>query len=192
MYRYDTEGNVWEKQPHSCSVIDNLCILEDYMYVISRYSNQVSQRYNFATRQWQSIAAMGTSGCYYQAYNGGAIVHSKVLVLYGNTSKDFSSGLYQPAVLNCFDPVKNEWEVKATTCHPHFGSSLVVVNSKLYVAGGYNGFDNNLPSGSPAPVEVYDEKNNTWSVVEQKHIPQTPWCGRNRREGVFYRQQISN
>ncbi|KAJ7384518.1 hypothetical protein OS493_021147 [Desmophyllum pertusum] len=27
------------------------------------------------------------------------------------------------------------------------------------------------PRGDPAPVEVYDEKNNTWSVVEQKHIP---------------------
>ncbi|KAJ7384514.1 hypothetical protein OS493_021143 [Desmophyllum pertusum] len=27
------------------------------------------------------------------------------------------------------------------------------------------------PGGSPAPLEVYDEKNNTWSVVEQKHIP---------------------
>lgn len=24
IYSYDTEGNVWEKQPHSCSVISNL------------------------------------------------------------------------------------------------------------------------------------------------------------------------
>ena len=27
------------------------------------------------------------------------------------------------------------------------------------------------PSGDPAPVEVYNEENNTWSVVEQKRIP---------------------
>ncbi|KAJ7384526.1 hypothetical protein OS493_021155 [Desmophyllum pertusum] len=172
IYRYDTEGNVWEKQPHSCGLINNLCILDDYMYVISCSSNQVPQlRYNVATRQWQSIATVGTRGYNYQACNGVAIAHSKVLVLYGDTSQDYFSELYQRAVLNCFDPVKNEWEVKATTCHPHFGSSLIVVNSRLYVAGGYNGFDNNLPSGNPAPVEVYDEKNNTWSVVEQKHIP---------------------
>lgn len=28
------------------------------------------------------------------------------------------------AGLHCSDPVKNEWKVKATTCKPHFGSSL--------------------------------------------------------------------
>ncbi|KAJ7384515.1 hypothetical protein OS493_021144 [Desmophyllum pertusum] len=170
IYRYDTECNVWEKQPHSCSVINNLCILEDYMYAISLYSaypNQVPQsRYNFATRQWQSIAKVGIRGNNYLACNGGAIVHSKVLVLYGDTSQRSGS------VLNCFDPVKNEWEVKATTCHLHFGSSLFVVNSRLYVAGGcISGDANGSPHGNPAPVEVYDEKNNTWSVVEQKHIP---------------------
>ncbi|KAJ7369400.1 Kelch-like protein 20 [Desmophyllum pertusum] len=131
---------------------------------------QVPQRYNFATRQWQSIATVGTIRGNYQACNSGAIVHSKVLVLYGNAALRLA-GLWHPAVLNCFDPVKNEWEVKAITCCPHFGSSLFVVNSRLYVAGGCIGFHNNLPSGSPAPVVVYDEVNNTWSVVEQKHIP---------------------
>lgn len=29
----------------------------------------------------------------------------------------------------------------------------------------------NFPCGSPAPVEVYNEDANTWSVVEQKRIP---------------------
>ena len=32
-------------------------------------------------------------------------------------------------------------------------------------------FKNNFPYGSPAPVEVYNEDTNTWSVVEQKRIP---------------------
>jgi len=27
------------------------------------------------------------------------------------------------------------------------------------------------PCGGPGSVEVYDEKNNTWSVVDQPHIP---------------------
>ncbi|KAJ7384540.1 hypothetical protein OS493_021171 [Desmophyllum pertusum] len=159
------------------------------MYAISHYSaytNQVPQRYNFATRQWQSIAKVGIRGNNYLAYNGGAIVHSKVLVLYGDTSQRSGS------VLNCFDPVKNEWEVKATTCHVHFGSSLVVVNSRLYVAGGYVSSDGNgIPCGNPASVEVYDEKNNTWSVVEQKYIPPNTLVRWNRREGVFYYQKFS-
>ena len=74
--------------------------------------------------------------------------------------------------MHCFDPAKNEWEQKASTCHPHFGSSLFVVNSRLCVARGNISCDNRLkPCGSPAPVEVYSEEANTWSVVEQKHIP---------------------
>jgi len=58
-------------------------------------------------------------------------------------------------------------EKKAKTCKPHFKSSLLAVNSKLYVAGGYDG----TLQDNPAHVEVYDEEKNTWSVVEQKHIP---------------------
>ena len=71
--------------------------------------------------------------------------------------------------------MKNEWEVKAKTCKRHYGSSLFVVNNRLYVAGGYDSTDTSrtysCPCGSHAPVEAYDVENNTWSVVEQKHIP---------------------
>lgn len=28
-----------------------------------------------------------------------------------------------------------------------------------------------IPTGKPAPVEVYDEENNSWSIVKQEHIP---------------------
>ena len=41
-----------------------------------------------------------------------------------------------------------------------------MVNNKLYVAGGSE--SSLCPSAS---VEVYDEENNVWSVVEQIHIP---------------------
>ena len=175
LFRYDTESNVWEIKPHSCSgLIYNLCNLEDYIYVISSDIdvNQVPQRYNTAKRQWQSISKVGIGGNYWVC-NNGVIVHSKVFVLYGNRVYATRYTLH-PAVLQCFDPDKNEWEVKAKTCHPHLGSSLFVVNGKLYVAGGYmylslDGY--NKPCGNPAPVEVFNEETNTWSVVEQKHIP---------------------
>ena len=76
------------------------------------------------------------------------------------------------ARLCSFDPVSNEWEAKSSTCQPHFESSLFLVNGKMYVAGGYSFVDNNNKSGgNQAPVEVYDEEKNTWSIVEQKHIP---------------------
>ena len=64
------------------------------------------------------------------------------------------------------------WEVKAKTCKRHYGSNLLVVNNTLYVAGGtYSNDINGCPYGNPAHVEAYNDENNTWSVVEQKHIP---------------------
>ena len=173
LYRYDTESNVWEIKPHSRSgSIHNLYIIDDYIYVISSDLNQVPERYNTAKRQWQSISKVsiekGYQG-YYLACNNGVVVQSKVFVLYG---RKLYAGGYQPAILQCFDADKNEWELKAKTCHLHYGSSLFLVNSKLYVAGGYVDIDgNNKPCGNPSPVEVYNEETNTWSVVEQKHIP---------------------
>ena len=171
IFQYDTERNVWETLSNSRGLVNNLCVIQDdHMYAMSDNlnSNQVPQRYSFAKRQWQSIAPVGTRGYGYYASKNGVIVHSKVFVLCQNRYVQYG---YQPAVLNCFDPVKNEWEVKATTCHPHFGSSLIVVNNTLYVAGGRDSISQNIPSGGPAPVEIYNTESNTWSVVEQKHIP---------------------
>ena len=175
IYRYDTEGNVWEKQPHYCGKINNLCIIEDIVYAISTNCNQVPQRYSFAKCQWQTFAKVSImSNHSNRFYNSGAtVLHSKLYALYGSVKLE-SGGNWcmQNAGLHCFDPVKNEWKVKATTCKPHFGSSLFVVNSTLYVAGGNEYVDENANvSGNPASVEGYDEENNTWSVVEQKHIP---------------------
>ena len=172
IFQYDTERNAWERLPHSCGEVNNLCVIDDYMYSISADLNQVPQRFNFAKRQWQSIAPVGIQSYYYDPGKNGAIVHSKLFVLYENS---FKSRCFSPALLNYFDPVKNEWKVKAKTCQPHFGSSLIVVNNRLYVAGGCDSFYYDrgrcILNGNPAPVEMYNEENNTWSVVKQKRIP---------------------
>ena len=174
IYRYDTQTDVWERHPHSCGEISYLCVTEGYMYAFPADRFQVPQRYILAKRQWQTFAEVGITSNFYNSYfsSGAAVLRSKMYVLFGH--KCLRSGCWsiKPAVFHCFDPQKYEWEVKATTLHCHFGSSLFVVNSKLYVAGGNVSIDNtNCPSGNPARVEVYNEENNTWSVVEQKHIP---------------------
>ena len=118
LFRYDTKSNAWDMKQHSCGgSIDNLCISDDYVYVISTDSFQIPQRYNMAERLWQSISNVGKPSYFLLACNNGVIVHAKVFVLYSNRPD-------QPAVLQCFDPTKDEWSEKATTCHPHFGSTL--------------------------------------------------------------------
>jgi len=90
----------------------------------------------------------------------------------GSTSLAFASSntsqvwLDKAAVLHCFNPKTNKWKQQSSTCRPHHDSCLFVVNNRLYVAGGSG--SSLYPSAS---VEVYDEENNIWSVVEQKHIP---------------------
>ena len=171
IYHYDAEGNVWEKQPHSCGQIKNLCMVDDYMYAISSDCNEFPQRYSFSKCQWQKFAKVSVPTYYRFFCSGAAVLNSKLYVLYGSLLFSSNWSLHN-AVLHCFDPVKNEWEVKAKTSKNHYGSSLFVVNNRLYVAGGCDSTSiYGCPCGGPAPVEAYNEKNNFWSLVEQKRIP---------------------
>ena len=173
IYCYDIEKNLWERQPHNLVTVERMCALNDFMYAIMP-CNALPQRYSFSERQWQTFARVGITADFYNCfYNAGvAVLGGKVYVLYGKRFRSDPRFLSaQSAGLQCFDPAKNEWEGKATTCQPHFGSSLIVVNNRLYVAGGNVNINDNVPLGDRAPVEVYDEEKNTWFVVEQKHIP---------------------
>ena len=78
----------------------------------------------------------------------------------------------ESAVLHRFDPKLNEWKQLSSTCRPHCNSALFVVNSRLYVAESCTrSFQSGLIPSGPASVEVYDDGDDTWSLVEQKHIP---------------------
>ena len=186
IYCYDIEKDKWQKHEDPTSrVVKSLCTVGDYMYAISSDCNQVTQRYNFPKLQWQSFAKVNvTSSGYF--YSGATALFSKVYVLYGHKRSQLGGWLMQNAVLHCFDPASNVWQEKASTCCPHFGSSLFVVNGRLCVAGGFDYIHtNNRLCGYPAQVEIYDEDNNKWSVVDQKHIPQNT-LGAVEIEGRVY------
>ena len=174
-YCYDIETNKWQRHEDAlpCGEIRSLCTVGDYMYAVPSDYSKIPQRYSFAKRQWQSFAKFSL-GYHYSWYqnNSATVLHYKLYVLSGLSKEDPFTGCYYNALLHCFDPVTNLWEQKASSCNHHFGSTLFVVNGRLYVAGGYQSFNGARPSGSPAPVEVYDEENNKWSVVDQKHIPE--------------------
>ncbi|KAJ7384523.1 hypothetical protein OS493_021152 [Desmophyllum pertusum] len=184
IYRYDTVNNSWKILPPfsgSNHQINCLCSVNDYIYAISE-SNQPLQRYSVANNNWQSAANLSffntSDGQDMLSTVSAVVLKSKICVIHGyeREEREYRSNdakwVVKAGVVHFFDPVKNEWEQKASTCHPHFGSSLFVVNSRLCVAGGDISYDDDFGvSYGNWPVEVYDEKNNTWSVVEQKHIP---------------------
>jgi len=175
IYSYETDKKVWENIPHSLGAVDGLSTIGGYMYPISTtLDNSEPQRYNFVKRRWQRYAKLFIIRLESSSFHcsGTTVFHSKVYVLYGSRSKSESSWRMKPAVLVYFDPVENEWEEKASTRRPHFGSTLFEVNGRLYVAGGnVKVTDTSTPYGDSALVEVYDEQNDSWSVVTQDHIP---------------------
>ena len=188
-YRYHTVKNTWETLPSFAGLakqISCLCSVDDHIYAM--FQSGSPYRFHISTNQWQCVAKLSAQCNLPQSSfcnKAAAVFRSLIYVLHGRgdeyeVNRTFKhihgfSTTWKPRVadLFCFDPKKNEWEQKASTSTSHFGSSLLVVNDKLYVAGGNCsiGKYNAEPCGGAGSVEVYDEKNNTWSVVDQPHIP---------------------
>ena len=159
MYRYHTVGNVWERLPrYQCDYFYVGCMssVNEYIYVFSNYG--LLQRYSLAQNDWQYGSNLPFLN---KTDNDQAkLVHcdvtavrmrSKIYVLHGCYKEEKTNHRVtkhrgsrkvdpKPAVVHCFDPLKNVWKKKASTINPHFNSSLFVDNNKLYVAGAWIGY----------------------------------------------------
>ena len=173
MHRYDVVNNSWVKLPEyrNNHEVNCLCSVGDYLYAISE--SNPPQRYSLTNNSWQGGEGLKVGRNKEKLSTVSAtVMNSKIYVIHGYQRYESEGGkpswVNKPAVVHFFDPKYNVWKKLASTCHPHFESSLFVVNNRLCVAGGevncgvYDG---------PAPVERYNEVTNTWSVVPQKHIP---------------------
>ena len=171
IHRYDVVNNSWVKLPKygNNHVANCLCSVGDYLYAINE-SNPL-QRYSLTNNSWQGGEGLKVVENEEKLRTVSAtVMNSKIYVIHGYQIKESEGRMYswvnKPAVVHFFDPKYNVWTKLASTCDPRLGSSLFVVNNRLCVAGGKIG-----DYGPLAPVEVYDEGTNTWSVVPQKHIP---------------------
>ena len=171
IHRYDVVNNSWVKLPKygNNHVANCLCSVGDYLYAINE--SNPPQRYSLTNNSWQGgegLKVVKNEGEFITV--AATVMNSKIYVIHGyqKCERDgrYLSWVDAPAVVHCFDPKYNVWTKLASTCDLRLGSSLFVVNNRLCVAGGKSG-----GYGSLAPVEVYDEGTNTWSVVPQKHIP---------------------
>ena len=205
IYRYDTVRNIWSTLPipgFSGDKIDCLCHVKEHLYVIHNSSacHMSYNRYNIATNQWESFVSwktvydLGGKGAFCNAE--AAVQHKSCLYVLCTQGIKYPKSLAIPSrphnsVLCRFDPKKNVWEQKASTKTPHFGSSLLVVNNNLYVAGGRCSFQSlscksySSPAGGPAAIEVYNDQNNSWSVIQQTCIPPNN-LGAEEIEGRVY------
>ena len=185
IYCYDIVHDTWSTLPPFPWVSDiqicSLCHFEDHLYVI--FKSFAPYRYNLATNQWQSIASLKAVCKLRETFcNKAAVVYkSRIYVLY-DQGEVRSGSTFRPykSALCCFDPEMNVWQKKACTKTPHFGSSLLVVNNNLYVAGGSGSIKSYcgkyVPGRDPAAIEVYDDQKNAWSGVKQTCIPPNNLC----------------
>ena len=170
IHRYDVVNNSWVKLPKygNNHVANCLCSVGDYLYAINE--SNPPQRYSLTNNSWQGGEGLKIVENQKLSTVAATVMNSKIYVIHGYQKYErdsrYLSWVNAPAVVHCFDPKYNVWTKFASTCHLRFGSSLFVVNNRLCVAGGKIG-----EYGPLAPVEVYDEGTNTWSVVPQKHIP---------------------
>ena len=172
IHRYDVVNKSWVKLPEyrNNHIVNCLCSVGDYLYAIS--DSNPPQRYSLTNNSWQGGEGLKVGRNKEKLSTVSAtVMNSKIYVIHGYQRNESEGGkpswVNKPAMVHCFDPKFNVWTKLESTCHPHFHSSLFVVNNRLCVAGGY--IDDIWCD--LAPVEAYDEGTNTWSVVPQKHIP---------------------
>jgi len=177
IYRYNVGNNSWDTQQPILEPnhqIKCLRSVDDYLYAISE--SNPPQRYSLAklprALSIQRRSFINSDGYHRLSNVATVVVRNKIHVVHGCEKEESLLWENKPAVVHCFDPVKNKWEQKSSACHPHFGSCLFMVNNRMCLAGEKVSCDNSgKPRGHPAPVEVYREETNTWSVLKQKHIP---------------------
>ena len=133
VYRYHIVNKSWEKLTKLSfpKIIQCLCSIGDYIYAVSQSSPP--EIYSLADNTWQQcrenlylfkrteLKSVAVAVMNYKLYVMHGIIEDPSSLLLANRAK--------PALVHCFDPQKNEWESVASTCYPHFGSSLIVVNN---------------------------------------------------------------
>ena len=145
----------WQKLPRLSfpEIIQCLCSIGDYVYATSKSSPPEIYTLADNTRQQcrDNLRLFAQEGLDTVA---AAVMNSKLYVLHGFPTSQTSSKTCLSAMF---------WP---TTSYPHFGSSLIVVNNRLYVAGVKTEFYRGVPHGENAPVEAFKEKKrpSSWFV----------------------------
>ena len=197
-FRYSTPRNNWQggaslgfvkKQfddPNNRLTNATAAVWKSHIYVLhglkkaEKRSSQKSQSNSSASGSVCGLSVFQAP----QAFAFGAQPKQRTSTVFGSVPISYSVGnagesasaspvwVDESAALHRFDPKLNEWKQLSSTCRPHCNSALFVVNNRLYVAESCTRSTQSglIPSG-PASVEVYDDGDDTWSLVEQKHIP---------------------
>jgi hypothetical protein len=110
--------------------------------------------YDPATDQWAARAPMPTGRLYHVA----AAIDGIIYVTGGYAGNADGGAFIPTTALEAYDPQTNTWTVKASMPTARIGAMAAVVNGKLYVISGHDGY-----SSWTNVVEIYDPVSNAWT-----------------------------
>jgi N-acetylneuraminic acid mutarotase len=169
LYRYDPQTNTWSQlrnMPVSgaggvTGVINGkLYVLttcyEDYGGYYDTCEPSRFFRYNPATDRWATLPRPHSS---YENGTGG-VLDGRFYVTAGSN-------------LEMYDPATNQWTVKASPPSPtHWGAAGAVQSAKLYVFGGFAGWNPDDTRAAAGTTTIYHPATDTWTEGPSMPYPQ--------------------
>jgi len=157
VYRLDPQTGTWSTRapvPVSFSGPAAVAVLDGKIYLTQ--GSQWMYQYNPVMDSWTAIEPVPVT----RSIASFAVLNGKIYAIGGNAP---GSGRTEIARIDVYDPVTNSWilggAASLSTPRTHLGSPMPVVNGRIYVIGGWDGYS------ALTSVEEYDPTTNTWRYV---------------------------
>lgn len=176
---YDYSADTWRSLENSAPFEFNhfqAIEYQGYIWVIgafkdNNYPNETPAEYiwTFDTANEEWIKGSKIPETRQRGAAGLALHQDKFYIIGGNTNGH--DGGYVP-YFDSYDPISGEWITLNDSPNSRDHFSAVVINNKLYLAGGrLTGGDEGVFGPTVAMVDVYNFDNSTWSTLpEQQNI----------------------
>jgi len=169
LYRYDPRTNTWSQLRDMPDIGTRgvTGVINGKLYVVTTcYEDFVGYydtcdparffRYNPATDRWVTLPRPHNS----YEYGTGGVLDGKFYVTAGLS-------------LEMYDPATNQWTVKAPPPSPtHWGAAGAVQYAKLYVFGGFSGWNPDGTRAAAGTTSIYHPATDTWTAGPPMPYPQ--------------------
>nr|XP_039266737.1 uncharacterized protein LOC120342113 [Styela clava]XP_039266738.1 uncharacterized protein LOC120342113 [Styela clava] len=154
---YNPVTNSWSDTLPGCNLNLGYCTASsgNYIYAMGGKTRK-GKRFDGIEKKWSDIAKMPKNQEFCVLW---LCLHDMVFLAGGVFNDWFGLSNTSLDIVQCYNQKSDCWSKISNMCHPCMSPSLCVVNNRLYVAGERK--DECLS------IELYDEKNNQWEVVQE-------------------------
>ena len=174
---YDTQTNTWHTAADMPTprVAPQTAVFSNEIYVFGGYDRKgpggalrykkTVEMYDIATDTWTKKRDMPTLRHAVMT----AVVHGKIYVIGGSVHDKKLGRDVATSLVEVYDPATDRWEKRADMPTERGATHAVVIDSKIYVIGGYNWQQGPLTDKFVASIEEYNPKTDQW-----RELPDMP------------------